>query len=303
MSPDATAAAVTTGQLDAHRARAERLAARLPGLLVEADRVATTVAQGVHGRRRPGVGETFWQFRPYEDGDDARDIDWWQWAQLRQLFVREQEWEAALSVWIWCDLSPSMRFRSERRLPLKTDRALVLVLALASLLIRGGERVALLGAGERPRPGRFGLARFAAGLEAAGTRAEPLPPMAPLPRAARVVLVSDFLEPIADLKARLASFAVAGAEGCLLQLTDPAEEELPYQGRVMFEGLEREGSALIRNVARVRERYAARFAAQRAELATITSRQGWRFATHRSDRSPESGLLTLYQMLAPTAVR
>jgi uncharacterized protein (DUF58 family) len=301
MSPDA--ALHDSRTLDRLGERAERLAARLPGLLVEADRVASTVAQGVHGRRRPGVGETFWQFRAYEPGDDARDVDWWQWAQLRQLFVREQEWEAALSVWLWCDLSPSMRFRSARTLDLKVDRALVLVLALASLLVRGGERVALLGSSERPRPGRFGLARLSAAVPAAVERAEPMPPLAPLPRAARLVLVSDFLEPIDAIRARVAAYATAGVEGCLLQLTDPAEEELPYQGRVLFEGLEREGRALIRNVARVRDRYADRFKAQRAELAALASRQGWRFATHRTDRSAESGLLTLYQMLAPGAVR
>jgi uncharacterized protein (DUF58 family) len=285
------------------RSRGERLAARLPGLLVEAERVAATVAQGVHGRRRPGVGETFWQFRPYETGDDARDVDWWQWAQLRQLYIREQEWEAAESVWLWCDLSPSMRFRSEHRLATKLDRSVLLLLALGSLLVRGGERVTLLGSGERPRGGRFGLARLTANLPAAAARGDALPPAIPLPRYARLVLVSDFLEPVDDLRHRLAGFTTGGVAGCLLQVTDPAEEELPYAGRVLFEGLEREGSALIRNVARVRGEYVDRFRAQREAVAQLAGRQGWRFSMHRSDRAPESGLLTLYQMLAPKAVR
>lgn len=285
------------------RDSAERLGGRLPGLLVEAERVAATVAQGVHGRRRPGVGETFWQFRAYEQGDDSREIDWWQWAQLRQLFIREQEWEAAESVWLWCDLSQSMRFRSSRELPLKIDRAMLLILALASLLVRGGERVALLGSGERPRAGRFGLSRVVDNLPEAAARGEVLPPAIVLPRDARLVLISDFLEPAAELQQRLGTFTTAGVTGCLLQLTDPAEEELPYNGRVLFEGLEQEGRALIRNVGRVRERYQARFKAQREEITRLAGRQGWRFATHRSDRSPERGLLTLYQMLAPRAVR
>jgi len=55
---------------------AEQSAAVLPPLLVAAERVATTVAQGVHGRRRVGQGETFWQFRQYEPGDAATRIDW-----------------------------------------------------------------------------------------------------------------------------------------------------------------------------------------------------------------------------------
>ena len=127
------------------RRRAEQLAARLPPLLVAAERVAATVAQGVHGRRRVGVGETFWQFRPYQPGDAAGRIDWRQSARSAQLFLRDQEWEAAETVWLWVDASGSMAYRSAARLPTKQDRATLLVLALASLLTRAGERIALLG--------------------------------------------------------------------------------------------------------------------------------------------------------------
>ena len=55
----------------AAQSRAEHLASRFPPLLVAAERVATTVAQGVHGRRRVGQGEAFWQFRRYEPGDQT----------------------------------------------------------------------------------------------------------------------------------------------------------------------------------------------------------------------------------------
>src|SRR4051812_34764592 len=99
--------------------RAEHLASRLPPLLVLAERVAATVAQGVHGRRRVGQGETFWQFRRYQPGDSAEDIDWRQTAKTDRIFVRETEWEASQSVWIWRDASPSMRWRSTNKLPEK----------------------------------------------------------------------------------------------------------------------------------------------------------------------------------------
>ena len=112
----ATDSSLTSG----FREAGEQLGGRLPPLMIEADRVASTVAQGVHGRRRIGVGETFWQFRTYQPGDAAADIDWRQSARSRHLFVREQEWEAAASVWLWCDLSPSMGFRSARTIPEQT---------------------------------------------------------------------------------------------------------------------------------------------------------------------------------------
>ncbi len=298
MSPDAAAASELAGL----RHHGERLADRLPALMVEADRVASTVAQGVHGRRRTGVGETFWQFRPYQQGDDATEIDWRQSARSQHLFVREQEWEAAASVWLWCDLSPSMAFRSSKAVPAKRERALILTLALASLLVRGGERIALLGSGERPRAGRSALGHLLRALGQASRDAAALVPEASLPRHARVVILSDFMQPLAAVEQRLARFVAHGARGTLLQVGDPAEELLPYDGRVLFEGMEQDGQQLIGNVEVVRARYRARYRAHRETLARICTRQGWRFSAHRTDGSAEAGLLSVYQMLAPRMV-
>ena len=301
MSPDTSAS--LGGRAPRLRQAAEALSQRLPSLMVEADRVAATVAPGVHGRRRTGMGETFWQFRQYQAGDAADSIDWRQSARSRHLFVREQEWEAAESVWLWCDLSNSMSFRSGTRLPLKWERAVLLLLALASLLVRGGERVALLGGGERPATGRYGMATLTRCLVAASDERSSEAPFPPLPRHARVVLLSDFLLPLGRLRERLGQFGSLGARACLMQVVDPAEEELPYRGRVLFEGTERDGTALIDHVGGVRARYDELFRAHRESVAAIAGRQGWRFTAHRTDASPEGALLSLMGMLAPRMVR
>ncbi len=147
MAPPNSAA--KTQSAHSSRQRAEQLASVLPPLLVEAERVASTIVQGVHGRRRVGQGEAFWQFRRYQPGDPTSRIDWRQSARGQAVFVRENEWEAAQSVWLWCDASPSMRYSSSRELPEKQARATLLLLATASLLLRGGERIALLGTRRR----------------------------------------------------------------------------------------------------------------------------------------------------------
>lgn len=290
-------AAVALRQL---RSEAEQLGGRLPGLLVEAERVANTVSQGVHGRRRTGVGETFWQYRQYQPGDPAGAIDWRQSARSRHLFVREQEWEAAESIWLWPDQSASMHYRSRNAWPTKRDRALVLTLAVAGLLIRAGERLAALGSGERPRGGQYGFNVLVQRL----LEADPATSVAPyqdLPRHARLVLISDFLEPPEALARRLAELNAVGAQVAMLLVADPAEETLDFRGRVLFEGLEGEGRTLIGNVGGIRERYIELYRAHRAHLADLARKHGWQLAIHHTDRPPESALLGLYEMLAPRA--
>ena len=138
----------TVQPFSGEEAEAHGLAARMPALLIESQRVAHTVAHGTHGRRRAGPGETFWQFRHYDLNDARSGIDWRRSASSDHLFVREREWEAAHTVWLWVDLSASMDFRSRLASVTKRDRALVLALALAELLGSAGERVGLLGESE-----------------------------------------------------------------------------------------------------------------------------------------------------------
>lgn len=278
--------------------RAEELAATLPALLVAAERVAATVSQGVHGRRRVGQGETFWQFRRYHSGDSAQRIDWRQSAKSQRVYVRETEWEAAQTVWLWRDASPSMVYHSAGAWPRKIERAELLLLALGSLLVRGGEHVGLLGDRQAaPGSGRKALHRLAAALERRETGAG-LPALEPLPRFARVAMFGDFLSPLEDVKARLGDFAARGIRGHLVQVVDPAEETLPFSGRVLFEGAEGEGEVLFGRTESVRDDYRAAIAAHRAGLREMARAAGWTLLTHHTDQSPQPPLMALFMGLS-----
>lgn len=280
------------------RRDAEKIAGSLPPLLVEAEHLARSLMPGVHGRRRPGPGETFWQYRPAHPGDTLAQIDWRRSGRSDRLFVREMEWEAAETVMIWADRSAAMDFRSEKTPRSKAERACLLALALGVLLSRGDERFGLLGTeAEPPRTGQTQLLRMGALLTAEPEhRADHAPvPQIHLPRISRAVYLSDFLGPEEQIFPALAGAAGRGIGGILVQILDPAEEEFPFAGRTRFESMTRTVRYDAEQAASLRDAYRARLAERRERLSRAG--RGWQFIQHRTDESPRRALLALYRAL------
>lgn len=274
---------------------AHGLAERLPELLIESMRISNTVAHGIHGRRRAGPGETFWQFRQAQSSDAATQIDWRRSASSDHLFIREREWEAAHTIWLWPDLSPSMAFRSHLSATVKRDRALVLTLALAELLGRGGERVAVLGL-TRPTANRKVATKIAQAIASAPhapVLAASLPPPERLSRFSAVVLIGDFLDPAEAVARRFGEIGAGGVTGHVIQVLDPAEETLPYSGRTEFIGVEGPERWIADRAETLREDYRKALGAHRGRIEQAASRLGWSFLVHHTDRSAAEVLLSL----------
>ena len=279
----------------AEEAEAHGLAARMPALLVEARRVAHTVTHGTHGRRRAGPGETFWQFRHFDTNDSAARIDWRRSASSDRLFVREREWEAAHTVWLWLDLSPSMRFRSSLSKTSKESRAVVLALALTELVSRSGERVGLFGG--MPFAGR-NTGRKIAEVLLNETETSSLPPPARLSRFSECLMFSDFLEPVDETIARFHEIARQGVRGHLIQILDPAEETLPYAGRTEFAAAEGEHRMIAGRAEDLRELYQERLNRHRLDLQEAVVKLGWSFVMHHTDRPAEEVVLAVHGQLS-----
>lgn len=281
---------------DAPLFAARRLAEALPDLLVEATRVAATVAAGWHGRRRAGAGETFWQYRPYAPGEPVQTIDWRRSARGDELHVREREWEAAHTVHLVLDLSASMDWRSDLAPVTKATRALVLALALADLLGRAGERVGVPGL-LPARADRRSAERLAEAL--AGAREDPFarPAGAVGPRC-EVVVIGDFLEDPSAIEARLGAFAAEGARLHALRVVDPAEAVLPWTGNVDFRDPETGERFRGRRAEALRERWSDRWAAHGKALADLAARHRWSLVTHATDHSAAEALLALHGALS-----
>ena len=279
------------GTLSGPLAEAKGLAAGLPDLLIEARRVASVVAAGWHGRRTSGRGETFWQYRQFMPDDAGASIDWRRSARDQHLYVRETEWEAAHTVWLWVDLSASMNTASRLAPTSKRDRAVVILLALAELLAKAGERVGLLGMGN-PILSRNAAERIAEYLPhmVEGSAA---PDAGTLRRLSDLVLIGDFFDPIDEVETALEPVARTGARSHLLQVVDPIEETFPFAGRVEFRDPETGNAHILDRTEQHRGDYQRLLAAHRDRLEHICRRLGWSFLIHRTDRPATDPLLAI----------
>lgn len=279
------------------RERSEAEASRLPPLLARAEHLAGTVLLGEHGRRRAGLGDDFWQYRPAQTGDSKRMIDHRRSARGDVQYVREREWQIAQSVMLWVDQGASMRFSSDRNLPTKVDRARLLGLATAILLVRGGERVGLTGTTLPPRRGNEQILRLTQALSQ-DTEVDYAPPehRAMIPHA-RAVFISDFLGDMSEVELALTKAADRGVRGVLLQVLDPSEENFPYRGRTIFESVAGTLRHETLKAGDLRDRYLERLARRKDDLHQLCRATGWQLGLHHTGDSAQAALLWIYRAL------
>ena len=276
------------------------LADSMPRLVLEARRVAASIIHGLHGRRRAGPGENFWQYRRFMSGEPAQNVDWRRSARDDHLYVREREWEASHTIWIWPDRSPSMAFASGRSKDSKLERALVIAFALAEVLVQGGERVGIPGL-LRPTASNNVIEKMAeAILHDKQERASLPPSFAPSPFA-EIVMLSDLWSPIGEVRQTIAQLSATGAHGHVVQIVDPAEESFPYSGRVEFIEPEGAGSVTAGRAETWRDDYQGLIARHRAAIRAETDQRGWSFVIHRTDRPASELLLMLHSRMGADA--
>jgi uncharacterized protein (DUF58 family) len=286
----------TTAQIPDVLARARQRASLLPDCLLEAKRVANSVISGLHGRKKRGIGENFWQFRPYSDGESMSRIDWRRSAKDNHTYIRDREWEAAHTVHLWADRSASMLFQSNQVQVSKESRALVLMLAMAEILARSNERIGSPDLIE-PSANRNAAERLATALARSEAKAG-FPQLENLRGPGHIVLFSDFLDPVAQTLARLAPLAQRGLRGHVVEIADPAEETFPYSGRTEFLDPETGEKLIAGRAETLRDAYHNAYLARREELSRSLQRMGWTYTLHHTDRLASEALTTLHIKLS-----
>lgn len=283
------------------RRDAEKIGGALPPLLAEAEYLAATVSHGVHGRRRAGQGESFWQYRQAVPGDARSMVDWRRSGRSDSQYIREMEWESSQTVSIWVDDALSMEYRSADTRRSKLERASLLALAVSVLLVKAGERVALMGTGAAPpRTGRMQLNRIAIELGAPSTEDRPdygVPPRDWMARGGRAVFFSDFLGDLDGYLPILSHAADRGVQGCFVQVLDEAEETFPFDGRLVFESMGGGTEFEVQRARNMQEAYTQRLAERRDRLDGMARHLGWRVLHHSTSTSPRAALLWLYMAI------
>jgi uncharacterized protein (DUF58 family) len=178
----------------------------------------------------------------------------------------------------------------------KIDRALVLGLAAADLLVRGGERAGLLGLTPalalRNIVGHFAEVLLAQ-QRAAGYVPEELPKQVSLARGAQVILIGDFLADPAMIAAVIASFSAHGVRGHLLMIADPVEETFPFSGNIEFIDVDSPDRLRVGQAETFRQDYIRRLASHREAIGASARRRGWSLTVHRTDRPATEAVLGL----------
>jgi uncharacterized protein (DUF58 family) len=279
------------------RRRAEAAASRLPPLMARAEHLANTVLLGEHGRRRAGLGDDFWQYRPVQPGDSFRMIDWRRSAKSDAQFVRQKEWQTAQSVSLWIDGAASMSYASDKKLPPKSDRARLLALAISILLIRAGERVGMAGTKLPPKRGDGQIWRLTEALMQDDDTDYGAPEARAMIPHSRALFISDFLGDFEATRFALAKAADRGVRGVLLQVLDPAEEEFPFHGRAIFESMQASISHETRKAGDLRERYVERLSQRKLELRSLARATGWQYECHLTNAPVQRALLWIYRAM------
>ena len=285
------------------RRSAEALSGALPPLLVAAEHLANSVLPGSHGRRRMGPGAEFWQFRAAGPSDSATRIDWRRSARGDDLFVRETEWQAARAVTLWVDTGAAMDFSGNASRETKSARARLLSMALALVLLRGGERVGLAEVGLAPRAGRgqAELVAFALAADQTTGAEHGTLDLQAAPAGGHVVLFSDFLGDISAVEAALDQAAARSMRGILVQILDPIEEEFPFDGRTRFESMSGHLNFETLRASDLRAEYHQRLSERKDYIAGLARQSGWHATVMHTDRPAAEGLLWLYHALSEGA--
>lgn len=237
---------------------------RLTGLELQARAIVEGAMSGQHRSPARGVSVEFAEHRQYASGDDLRHVDWKVFGRRDRYYVRQYEMESDLICHLLVDTTESMSYQSENCLVSKLQYARWLAAAIGFVIAQQQDLISLLSIDESlqmrvPPGGRMAhwhnivleLEKLEAAASTSSDR-DKTPFQTALeqfaeqsPRRSVVAVISDCLRPMNEIVAGLRALRSRKHDVLLMHLLDPAELEFPFEGPVLFQGLEALGDQLV----------------------------------------------------------
>ncbi len=241
---------------------------------------------GAHRSRSLAPSAELAAHRLWQPGDDIGRIDWKLLARSDRAYIRQAPDQVRLATLLIADASLRMAWPLPDHA--KWRQAARLALGLGAAVRAAGDPLGLTIAGPAravfaPEARTATLSRLATALRShiPGSEAE-LAPLLAQARAQRVVILSDFLGPVADSTALLAAIAAhvaRGAELHLVQILDPAELDPPARLRLVCDPQSPDRRRSLEGAARAD--YLRAFDQWRGQLGHEVRKRGafWHFVT------------------------
>lgn len=259
---------------------------------------------GLHRSPYHGFSVEFTDYRQYSVGDDLRYLDWKLYARRDRYYIKRFEDETNLRCYLLVDMSRSMGFGSTGYS--KAQYAKTMAATLAWFLNHQRDAVGLLTFGERivdmipPRYRAGHLRRLMVTLEKT-TSGQSTDLAAPLEQIAQtvskrglIVLISDLLAPVDQLRQNLGYLHSRGHDIVILRTLDPAEVDFTFEQATMFKDLET-GRQIYIDPQSAAVDYRRRFTEHEEEIREICSQFGIGFFQIKTDQPLETALFDLLQ--------
>lgn len=218
--------------------------AQLGNLQLRARRVLDGLFSGRHINRNRGHSQDFSEHRPYNPGDDIRNLDWKIFGRTDRLVVKQYEEQTNFGAMMFLDDSASMGFSWAGR-PSKLEYAKTMAAAMAYLIVNQNDAVGLASRQRQIYPGsqRGHLDRLFDDLQSiqpAGVwDASALKSLAAgVRKRSFIVVFSDLMSEAEAMLATLRALNSRRHEILVFQILDPAERDLPFDGPILFEDME-----------------------------------------------------------------
>ncbi len=280
------------------RHEAEREICTLPALMMAAEKISGSILHGVHSQGKSGAGEEFWQFREYQDTDCPQDIDWRQSAKSDTIFTKQKEWQTTQKTYIWCASGSSMDYSSSNKIYNKQAVAQITSMSLALLLRRSEEQVGLFG--DLKTGNSEDKMQKIANILLNKSNIEAILPNSTdftLPNHSPFIGIGDFLSPIGEITDNFARISHSAKAGFIIQILDPAEIELPYNGRVEFKTSHGKDGNIINNVASIRAEYKTRISEHINQVKALCDDLGWHYILHKTDSDITQTLKDIWSII------